>query len=359
MKIAFVMLYNRIGGTAGDCVQFEKTSESLRTLGEDVLQCYLKPDNEGVYDANGQRIGLWKDVLADRDIIHCMLPSSFLPKHPLNAKMVCSTIFWRSWTCTRVMFRNQGCLTWHTVKLAVRDFFAWFGVPTFGLYRRYDLLLPNSQDEAVNVRQYCKIKKNAEFWVVPNAIDPVPDFVALLPRPDCVPDGDYVLVPAFFAARKNQLTLIKAMKSSERPIVFMGDGSCLLRCQHEAAGSNMHFLGHVEHGSKKFYAVMKYARVVCLPSNCETPGIAGLEAAALGARPVVPQEGGTAQYYGWDAEYIDPLNGVSIRRAIERAWNRGRLDDEHRAKYEHMTWKSVGETTRHAYRMILKQQGNG
>ena len=209
-------------------------------------------------------------------------------------------------------------------------------------------MLPNSEDEVRNFLKYCFVKPSAKVLAVPNAIDPIPDYVANLPRPPQVPAGDYIVVPAVFASRKNQRTLIEAMKDSEYQFVFIGDGDCLEECKR-VANPNMHFLGYVQHGTSVFYGILKYARVVCLPSNCETPGIAGLEAAALGARPVVPYEGGTSQYYGWDAEYLDPLDVHSIRRAVNHAFARGRMSECDSMKYRAVTWRVVAEKTLAAY----------
>ena len=101
-------------------------------------------------------------------------------------------------------------------------------------------------------------------------------------------------------------------------------------------------------------AVMRDARVVCLPSNCETPGIAGLEAAALGVRPVVPREGGTTQYYGWDAVYLDPLSETSIASSVEEAWRLGRLSVAQRGKYGDLNWSICAQKTLAAYKCCLQ-----
>lgn len=351
MRIAIISLYSRIGGTTGDCVQANKTAQALSALGEHVLRCYLKPETGEVYDENGFLIGKWGEVLGEMDVIHAIppIPSVFLPKEKVGAKLVVSTVFWRSWTYSRVVHRNDGRLSFGVLKDYVRTFLSWMGIPTYKSYAAYDILLPNSVDEIDCFKRYCRIKKGAEITAVPNAIDKMPEFVEKLSRASMIPAEDYVLVPAVFAPRKNQMALIRALQKFNHPVVFIGAGPLLEECKKTAPG-NMLFLGHIQHGSPEFYSYMKYARVVCLPSNCETPGIAGLEAAALGARPVVPREGGTVQYYGWDAEYLNPLDSDSIRESVERAFGRGRLSDVERERYRSLTWELVAQMTREAYR---------
>lgn len=356
MKVVILSLASRFGDTTGDCVQAEKTAEALRQLGVDVSRRFL--DGSRIFDEGGQDCGVWSDALSDCDIVHAIPPISwtYLSRQlPVPAKFVVSTIFWRSLAYVRVIHRVRGRLSLCLIKEYVHVFLSWLGFPTYRSYQGYDLLLPNSEDEINNFKSFCRTKGNSLFRAVPNAIDPIPDFVESLPRPEVVPTEDYIVVPAVFAARKNHIAFIEAAKELPYPIVFMGDGEFFEKCQ-KIANHKMNFLGYVKHGSSLFYAVLKFARVVCLPSNCETPGIAGLEAAALGARPVIPYEGGTSQYYGWDAEYLNPLNADSMRSALVRAWERGRLSPQNRLKYSGLTWRRVAERTMEAYIALVEKQ---
>lgn len=353
MKIVILSLASRFGDVTGDCVQAEKTVDALRTQGEDVSRCFLKGTR--ILDESGQDCGSWRERLRDCDIVHTIppIPWRYLSiQEPIRAKLVASTVFWRSLTYLRVLHRTEGLLSFGLAKEYVRVFLAWLGLPTYRSYEGFDLLLPNSEDEVRTFNAFCRRKGKSICRAVPNAIDSIPDFVDFLPRPKNVPASDYVVVPAVFAARKNHLAFIRAVQGLSYPVVFMGNGDYLEECRR-IAGEDMYFLGYVKHGCSEFYSVLKYARVVCLPSNCETPGIAGLEAAALGARPVMPYEGGTAQYYAWDAEYLDPLDARSMRAALEKAWMRGRLPSESQLRFRSLTWRCVAERTIEAYHDIL------
>lgn len=355
MKIAILSLYSRFGGKTGDCVQAEKTTIALRDLGESVNRFFLRPETKEVYDESGQLVGCWRDAMCDVDIVHAIppIPSCYLPREDIRAKFVASTVFWRSLTYTRVVGRNEGRLSRIILQDYIRTFFAWMGIPTYRSYLRYDLLLPNSIDEIDCFKRYCRIKKGARIVAVPNAIDPIPEHIERLPRSNKVPVGDYILVPAYFAPRKNQLALIRALRNSKYPVVFIGEGPSFARCKNEA-NSNMLFLGHIEHRSDEFYSIMRDARICCLPSNCETPGIAALESAALGVRPVVPREGGTTQYYGWDATYLDPLSKDSIKEAVDEAWELGRLTEARQAMYKDLVWSLCARKTLAAYKSAIR-----
>ena len=354
MNIAILSLRSRYGDVTGDCVQAEKTAEALRRIGENAERYYLDPQSGKIYGKMNEELGVWLGVMADKDIIHTIPPIPFaniLRQPKVKAKLVASSVFWSSPTYWKVVLKNSIRVDFALLRALIRELAVKFGVKLLRAKDGYDLLLPNSEDEIRCVKKYCRLKKGAKLIAVPNAIDPIPEWVENLARPKEVPDEEYLLVPGVFAPRKNQMSLIKALDGFPRPIVFIGAGSLLERCQKKAS-SNMIFLGHIEHGSQLFYSLMKHARVVCLPSNCETPGIAGLEAAALGARPVVPYEGGTAQYFSWDAEYLDPLSSTSIRVAVQKAWERGRLSRYEQGRYRYMTWDRCAQMTVEAYRKV-------
>ena len=356
MKIAILSLRSRFGDVTGDCVQAEKTAEALKRLGETADRYYLDPQSGKVYGKENEELGEWQEVMSDKDIIHTIppIPIANILRHPkVKAKLVTSSVFWSSPTFWRVVLKNSIRVDFALLKALAREMAVKLGVKLLRAKDGYDLLLPNSEDEIRCVKKYCRLKKDAKLVAVPNAIDPIPEWVVDLERPNELPKGDYLLVPGVFAARKNQMMLIKALKEFAHPIVFMGGGPLLEKCRQNAC-SNMVFLGHVEHGCRRFYSLLKFARVACLPSNCETPGIAGLEAAALGARPVVPYEGGTSQYYSWDAEYLNPLSEDSIRVAVEKAWNRGRLGEDKQKRYRDLTWDVCAQMTREAYCSISR-----
>lgn len=355
MKIAILSLRSRFGDVTGDCVQAGKTADALRRIGQDADRYYLDVPSGRVYGKANELLGDWQEVMKDMDIIHTIppIPIANITRQPkVKAVLATSTVFWSSPTYWKVVLKNCERIDLNLIKALIREVAAGLGIKLLNAKNGYDLLLANSEDEIRCVRKYCRLKPGAKLYAVPNAIDPIPRWVADLPRLEGLPQEDYVIVPGFFAARKNQRTLINALRNGEHPIVFMGKGPLFGKCR-KIASRNMIFLGHVEHQSRLFYSALKYARVACLPSNCETPGIAALEAAALGARPVIPYEGGTCQYYGWDAEYLNPLSESSIRTAVENAWLKGRLSEVASQRFANLTWKQCAIATKKIYVELL------
>jgi glycosyltransferase involved in cell wall biosynthesis len=94
-----------------------------------------------------------------------------------------------------------------------------------------------------------------------------------------------------------------------------------------------------------------------LPSLFETPGIAALEAGLAGAKIVITERGGTREYFGEEAVYVDPGSVESIRGGIVRGLARQRTDrlrDRIRTKY---LWEDVARQTAAAYAAVLDGKG--
>jgi glycosyltransferase involved in cell wall biosynthesis len=123
--------------------------------------------------------------------------------------------------------------------------------------------------------------------------------------------------------RKNLLRLISAVRALSRPLVLMGPvvaGRYAAACL-ELAGATPGAL--VVPGVAPDDPLLQSAYAACdtlvLPSYYETPGLAALEAALAGAKVCVTRYGGTDEYFGVHAEYLEPRSEASIRDAVARS----------------------------------------
>lgn len=361
MRVLLVCSASFRTGQTGDATQGRETVKALRAKGHEVrvaLVSYAPLRFETDEGTPLDQTGL-KTLVEWSDVVHLLpvnplLAAVFrdLPKKPTLG----SSIFWGGWERVVIAWRNAP-----TIKAKIHDALREMK-PLLGYkmdYRGIDVFLPNSQAEGGRVIRYFKKSPNARFAAVPNGfVPPSEGKLAALARPVTVPSGDYIVVPGVFARRKNQLALIRALKDSPYPVVFMGGvlrdtPDFFARCEAEA-NDKMTFLGFVSSTSDEYWAVLKYARCACLPSDCETPGIAMIESAYAGARPVVSKNGGTCEYYGFDAEYLDPCSEVSIREAVNRAWNRGRLNEDASRWYARYTWEYCANVTLQAYETAME-----
>jgi glycosyltransferase involved in cell wall biosynthesis len=135
-------------------------------------------------------------------------------------------------------------------------------------------------------------------------------------------DMPFVLNVANIEPRKNQLNLIRAMKEiPEIKLILIGhkrDSEYAQQCLEEG-GDQVLYLGSLPHDSPLLKSAFLACEVFALPSTLETPGLAALEAAAVGAKIVITSEGSTREYFGEGAEYVDHYSVSSIYRGLINA----------------------------------------
>ena len=215
-----------------------------------------------------------------------------------------------------------------------------------------DILLPNSESEMGLIRKDFGVNK--DYVVIPNGVDLGYESA----------NGDYfykkyglkdfILCVARIEERKNQLSVIRALKDIDIPLVFIGRGRepYFSKCKREA-GKNVYFLGHLE--GSELASAYAAAKIHVLPSWYETPGLSNLEAALAGCNIVVTRKGATEEYFGNYAEYCEPNDIRSIREAILKAMNKpypAKLEDIIKENY---TWNSAAQKTLEAYYKIMHE----
>jgi glycosyltransferase involved in cell wall biosynthesis len=161
--------------------------------------------------------------------------------------------------------------------------------------------------------------------------------------------------------RKNVFRLIQALETINHPAFIIGrieDTPAGRRCV-ELAKKNprITILDSIAHGSELLASAYAACDVFVLPSQFETPGIAALEAGLAGAKIVITPHGGTREYFGELAEYVDPYSVKSIREGIQIALIKQkdkRLRD--RIKKEYL-WSNVAKQLRSVYQTVVSEEG--
>ncbi len=156
--------------------------------------------------------------------------------------------------------------------------------------------------------------------------------------------------------RKNVVRLIQALETINHPAVIIGrmentpEGK---RCLDLAKkNARITVLDSIDHDSDLLASAYAACDTFVLPSLFETPGIAALEAGIAGAKIVITPHGGTKEYFGNDAEYVDPKSVRSIRAGIERALAKPKdrtLRDRIRKEY---LWSEVGAQLQAVYESV-------
>ena len=134
---------------------------------------------------------------------------------------------------------------------------------------------------------------------------------------------DFVLCVGRIESRKNQLMLLKALEDSPLTVVLAGGGFSYQPAYEQAVRSFKRkgrtiVLDRVS--PEMLASAYAAARVHCLPSWYELPGLVSLEAAWQGCVVVASDTGSTADYLGDGAWYCEPHNPDSIRNAVNAAY---------------------------------------
>jgi len=220
-----------------------------------------------------------------------------------------------------------------------------------------DVVLPNTQAEARLVIEGLDAESK-KVTVVPNGVEErFADADSTLFRKRFGLEGFILNVGHIGHERKNVLSLIRALGEIDHPSVLIGRmirGRYGDACRLEAAKhSQILLLDGLDHDSELLASAYAACSVFALPSLFETPGIAALEAALAGARIVVTPMGGTREYFGSMATYVDPGSVSSIRDGITQALNQPddpRLREHVRREF---TWRQVARKTADAYKTAL------
>ena len=160
--------------------------------------------------------------------------------------------------------------------------------------------------------------------------------------------------------RKNVLRLIRALAQIRVPAFIIGriiPGPYGDACVREASKHpHIHLIDGLDNSSSLLASAYAACDVFVLPSLFETPGIAALEAGLAGAKVVITRVGGTEEYFGTLATYVDPLSVDSIRDGILAALDQRRTSDLRTHIKENYLWPVVAERTAAVYHEILDRK---
>ena len=153
--------------------------------------------------------------------------------------------------------------------------------------------------------------------VIPNVVD---QETLTIQEPAPWNKRQRIICIGHFCPRKNQLGLIRALRGLDLQITFVGTARpmhqrYLERCRRESAGQHL-FTGALSHYDT--LKLLAQSRLAISASFEETPGIANLEAAALGCNLLLSEIVPIREYFGARSMYLDPsgIDAARIREAV-------------------------------------------
>ena len=218
------------------------------------------------------------------------------------------------------------------------------------------LLLPNSQAELELLRGH--FGPGVRARVVPNGVDAAACREAR--REFSGERVDHVVCVGHFDPRKNQLGLIRALRDVDTPVVFVGEPREMharyFRTCRRLARHGMQFLGAVS--NEEVLALLARSHAYVCPSFIETPGLASLEAAAVGCNVALGDCAPVREYFGDEAIPFDPSDPSAIRRAVHEAVRRPLSPELRRRIRDQYDWSVAARETAEAYASVLGDRGS-
>ena len=228
------------------------------------------------------------------------------------------------------------------------------GVRKIKLLRDAHAIYPNTFEEASIMRQ---LSHKSNIIVIPNAVEDIYhkssiDVSTFFKHYPNLENKKFVLCVGRVERRKNQYKLIKACKELNIPVVLIGQirdknywDSCLSiqynQCYH---------LG-VINDKALLISAYKACEIFALPSTMETPGLAALEAGLQGAKILITKFGGTREYFGESAIYVDPNSEISIKDGLNKLLNKDKnLNEENLSKY---SYTNIAKKYLNEYKKII------
>lgn len=219
-------------------------------------------------------------------------------------------------------------------------------------------VMPNTRKEARLVQRGLGIPPE-DIVVVPNGVDM--RFHGADPglfRQQYGIDKFVLTVGHIGPKRKNVLRLLRALEKINAPAVIIGriEDNAYGRACLQAAKNNPRLivLDAIPNDSPLLASAYAACDVFVLASQFETPGIAALEAGLAGAKIVITKYGGTEEYFGPYAEYVEPTSWELIHHGITTALNK----EKNNALREHIKqeflWERVAEKTLEVYERVLR-----
>jgi glycosyltransferase involved in cell wall biosynthesis len=221
--------------------------------------------------------------------------------------------------------------------------------------RRAKLLLPNSHSE---FKRFAKLYETSKFYrKVPNAIDISTFDENVAPNEEF---RNHVLCVGRIEGLKNQLNLLVALMDTEYNVTLIGKSSPNHKAYYEkclelvSRNPRYRLIDHIDHN--ELSSIYKAAKVHVLASWFETTGLSSLEAAVMGCNLVVTRKGDTEEYFGDMAEYCDPNDTASIRRAVDVAYHKPFNPSLKLLLKSNFTWMNAAEETFKGYKFVLSEE---
>ncbi len=221
-----------------------------------------------------------------------------------------------------------------------------------------DVIVTQTKKEALFINKYYKISKE-KIKTIPNGANTnLLNGDEMLIKDKLSLNEPYILQVGRFDKNKNQINVIKAMNSTNIPVVFVGGPDPMELEYYEKckkiANKNIYFLGWLNNDDPLLASAYKNAKVVILPSYKEIFGNSLIEGGIVGANLVATkelpiEELGIKEY----CYTIDPNNIQQIRDVLTYAYDSPKSNNTQKLFLKLFSWESVVKKYVDIYKQLL------
>jgi glycosyltransferase involved in cell wall biosynthesis len=219
--------------------------------------------------------------------------------------------------------------------------------------------LPTTSMEAQFLNRNFSIHQN-RMEVIPNAVNPnFKNADASVFRNWSGIKGDFVLHVGRFHPVKNQLSLIQKFKSHSLPLVHIGGpdldhATYYESCVREAEKSSVKILGPVPMDSNIIPSAYAAAKILVLPSDFETFGLAAFEAISANVPYVlVTQNCAAKMELNNHVEWIDPQNMDYLASRVKEILSVEQVPTKDYSSISILSWDEIGRKIDKIYNRLM------
>lgn len=343
MKV-LILTYPAIGLNRGGLqIQIEETIRGLQAKGVEASR----------YDP-------WRNQLSAIDVLHafsidCSIAAYIRRAHSRNIPIVISPVF--------NAFANPPILTRIKKRLSdvIPGMYSDLKRASFMLSVAHKIVCLNADERNLLVKTFNIDKIRA--CCIPNGVSRAfaTGDAALFQSKLGI--RDFVLQVGSIEVRKNQLTLIRAMRNLPYALVIVGSASAdneqYLRECRAAAGDKVVFLGALDRNDPMLAAAYSAAKVFVLPSYSEVMPLVLYEAAMAGCRIVVSDKVPVAKELSTLVRRVDPNDVDAMAKVIEKEIRTPRDPSMLRAVSGMPTWDLVCDSLIGIYEEVAKTSADG
>ncbi|MBU5677955.1 glycosyltransferase family 4 protein [Alkaliphilus sp. MSJ-5] len=332
MKVLAYIRNDYKSNIGGDSIQFTKTVEYLKRKGIDVVISSNQHEDLRPYDLvhifNTIRIGdTYRYYKRSKDF---------------KKKIVLSPIYWNYGIYLYKNFNKAKFINrWNMDNVLRKE-----------VMQNVDLILPSSKIELDIIKKDFNTKRPCK--IVYNGVDACfseGKSEKFLDRYE-INNENFVLSVGRICPHKNQLTLAKICQSIDIPFVMIGpvnDIEYFNKCKDENP-----FLIHINGlNHEELVSAYRAAKVHCLVSWYETPGLVNLEAGIAGCNILTTPEGSTKEYFKDYVEYSTWDDDHNILEKIVALLSKNKDYNLKNHIVNNFLWEDIADSIIDAYRTLL------